>query len=221
MTGLILKDFLVMKKVLRYYLFLMVVYSLFAFMGTFTYSIISGFAIIMGVMAPMSAFAYDEQAKWDKFAAATPVGRRGVVKARYLFSLLLLLGSGVLSILVSMGVVAFGKAEADTWWEPILVVTVILLLGITLNAVILPILFKFGAEKSRVISMILFVVGFGGTFFLLTRLSRRGNLNLDGLGNALASLPPALLVAIPVVVIFALFWLSYRLSVGIYQKKEL
>ena len=221
MTGLMLKDFLVMKKILLYYLFLMLVYSFFAFIGTFTYSIISGFAIIMGVMAPMSVFAYDEQAKWDKFAAATPVGRRGIVKARYLFSLLLLFGGGVLSILASMGVVAFGKAEADTWWEPIVVVLVILLLGVALNAVILPFLFKFGAEKSRVISIIIFVAGFGGTFFLLTRLSRRGDLDLNGLGNTLSALPPALLVMVPVAVIFALFWLSYRLSVSIYQKKEL
>ena len=221
MTGLILKDFLVMKKILLYYLFLMMVYSLLAFTGTFTYSIISGFAIIMGVMAPMSVFAFDEQARWDKFAASTPVGRQGIVKARYLFSLLLLVGGGVLSILASMGVVAFGKAEVDVWWEPIVVVLVILLLGVALNAVILPVLFKFGAEKSRVISIIIFVVGFGGTFFLLSRLSRKGDLNLDTLGNTLASLPPALLIALPVAVVFVLFWLSSRLSVGIYQKKEL
>ena len=219
MTGLILKDFLVMQKTLRYYLLIMAVYAMLAMTGTFTYSVISAFTVMLGSVAPMSAFAYDEQAKWDKFAAATPVGRQGVVKARYLFTLLLLLGGGVLSTVVSMAVVRFGKADVEAWWEPLVVTVVILLVGVALNTIILPILFKFGAEKSRVISMAIFVAVFGG-IALLSAISK-GRVDLNTLGDTLASLPPALLVAVPVVVVFALFWLSYRLSVGIYQKKEL
>ena len=221
MTGLILKDYLVMQKTLRYYLLLMAIYSLLVFTGAFTYSIISGFTVMLGAVAPMSAFAYDEQAKWDKFAAATPVGRRGVVKARYLYTLILLLGGGVLSTLVSMAVVNFGKAEVEAWWEPIVVVTVVLLVGVALNAAILPVLFKFGAEKSRVISLIIFVTVFGGMALLAMVTDSSGQNPLRNLGDALAALPPALLIAAPVAVIFALFWLSYRVSVGIYQKKEL
>ena len=167
----------------------------------------------------MSAFAYDEQAKWDKFAAATPVGRQGVVQARYLFTLLLLLGGGVLSTVVSMAVVNLGKAEIEAWWEPLVVTAVVLLVGVALNAIILPILFKFGAEKSRVISMAIFVAVFGG-IALLSAISK-GRVNLNALTDTLASLPPALLIAVPVVVVFAFFWLSYRVSVGIDQKKEL
>ena len=219
MTGLILKDFLVMQKTLRYYLLLMAVYAMLAMTGTFTYSIISAFAVMLGSVAPMSAFAYDEQAKWDKFAVSTPVGRRGVVKARYLYTLLLLLGGGALSILVTTAVVRFGKAEVEVWWEPLVVTGVVLLLGVALNTVILPLLFKFGAEKSRVISMAIFVVFFGGMAALSA--IGKGRVDLSALMDTLASLPPALLVAAPVVVIFALFWLSYRVSVGIYQKKEL
>ena len=220
MTGLILKDFWVMQKTLRYYLLLMAVYAMLAMTGTFTYSIISAFAVMLGSVAPMSAFAYDEQAKWDKFAAATPVGRRGVVKARYLYTLLLLLGGGALSILVTTVVVRFGKAEVEVWWEPLVVTGVVLLLGMALNTVILPLLFKFGAEKSRVISMAIFVGVFGG-MAALSWVSDNGRGELSGLLDSLAALPPALLIAVPVAVIFALFWLSYRVSVGIYQKKEL
>ena len=220
MTGLILKDFLVLKKTLRYYVFLMAVYALFAFTGTFTYSIISGFAVMLGAMGPMSAFAYDEQARWDRFAGASPVGRKGVVTARYLFALILLGVGGIAAALVSLGVTWFGKAEVSVWWEPLAVSAAICLVGLLLDSVILPVIFKFGSEKSRVISMIIFVATFGG-MALLSWLSDQGGLDLSGLDKTVAALPPALLMAVPIVAIFLLFWLSYRLSVGIYLKKEL
>lgn len=220
MTGLILKDFLVLKKTLRYYVFLMAVYALFAFTGTFTYSIISGFAVMLGAMGPMSAFAYDEQARWDKFAGASPVGRKGVVTARYLFALILLGVGGIVAALVSLGVTWFGKAEVSVWWEPLAVSAAICLVGLLLDSVILPVIFKFGSEKSRVISMIIFVTCFGG-MALLSWLTEKGNLDLSGLDKAVTAMPPAVLLAAPVVAILLLFWLSYRLSVGIYLKKEL
>lgn len=220
MTGLILKDFLVMKKTLRYYLLVMAVYSFMAFTGTLTYSIVSGFAVIMGCMAPMSTFAYDEQARWDKFAVSTPVGRKGVVKARYLFSLILLLVGGVLAVVISFVIVRFGKVEATVWWEPLAITAVVCLVGLLLNCVILPILFKFGAEKSRVVSLAIFGVTFGGMAALAWLVENRG-LNLSGVGEAIAALPPAVLIAAPVVIVFALFYLSYLVSVGFYQKKEL
>lgn len=220
MTGLILKDFLVLKKTLRYYVFLMAVYALFAFTGTFTYSIISGFAVMLGAMGPMSAFAYDEQARWDKFAGSSPVGRKGVVTARYLFALILLGVGGIVAALVSLGVTWFGKAEVSVWWEPLAVSAAICLVGLLLDSVILPVIFKFGSEKSRVISMIIFVTCFGG-MALLSYLDGYGSLDLSGLERTVAALPPAVLLAAPVAAILFLFWFSYRISVGIYLRKEL
>mgnify|MGYP001138943171 CR=1 FL=1 len=220
MTGLILKDFLVLKKTLRYYVFLMAVYAFFALTGTFTYSIISGFAVMLGAMGPMSAFAYDEQARWDKFAGASPVGRKGVVTARYLFALILLGVGGVVAALVSLGVTWFGKAQVSVWWEPLAVSAAICLVGLLLDSVILPVIFKFGSEKSRVISMIIFVTCFGG-MALLSWLTEKGSLDLSGLDKAVTALPPALLLAAPVMIAALLFWISYHISVGIYLKKEL
>ena len=57
MSGFIIKDILVMKNTLRYYLFLMAVYGLLAVMGVFPYSIIAGFIVLVGMMTPISTFA--------------------------------------------------------------------------------------------------------------------------------------------------------------------
>ena len=39
---------------------------------------------LIGLFLPMSSIGYDDQARWEKFAVATPAGRRGVVAGKYL-----------------------------------------------------------------------------------------------------------------------------------------
>ena len=43
------------------------------------------------MMVPVSAFSFDETAKWDRFARSFPLPPRTIVGARYLFTLLILL----------------------------------------------------------------------------------------------------------------------------------
>ena len=94
------------------------------------------------------------------------------------------------------------------------------LVGLLLDGVILPVIYKFGSEKSRVIGMIIFVTFFGG-MALLSWLSEKGGLDPSALGGILTDLPPAVLVLAPAAIALLLFWLSYRISVGIYGRKEL
>ena len=91
MTGLITKDFLVMRKMLRSYLLMIVVYTILAYLDFFDYSFIITFVQVALSVLPISAFAYDEQSKWDRYAMSLPLGRSRVVGARYLFVLLLTL----------------------------------------------------------------------------------------------------------------------------------
>ena len=91
MTGLITKDFLVMRKMLRSYLLMIVVYTILAYLDFFDYSFIITFVQVALSVLPISAVAYDEQSKWDRYAMSLPLGRSRVVGARYLFVLLLTL----------------------------------------------------------------------------------------------------------------------------------
>ena len=92
MTGLILKDLLVMRKALKSYLMIMVLYAVLAYLDVLNYSFIITFIQVMLMVLPLSAFAYDEQAKWDRYAMSLPLGRVRVVGARYLFVLALCSG---------------------------------------------------------------------------------------------------------------------------------
>ena len=175
MRGLICKDFFVMKKQLGYYLAFFVVYGVLAVTGVFPASILSALVAVIAMMVPMSSIAYDDQAHWGRYAAATPAGRSGVVAAKYLFTLL----------------------------------------AMVMDAILLPLLFRFGAEKSRTISMIFFIVIFGGCMLLGKLAQQQGGLPRPPawLANAL----PALLAILAV----GTFVLSYWIAQGIYEKKEL
>ena len=91
MTGLMMKDALVMRKTLRLYALFLLFYSGLAVLGVFPMSMALAMVEVIVMVLPISSFSYDEAAKWDRYAAVLPVGRTAVVKARYLFLLPVLL----------------------------------------------------------------------------------------------------------------------------------
>ena len=81
MTGLMMKDALVMRKTLRLYALFLLFYSGLAVLGVFPMSMALAMVEVIVMVLPISSFSYDEAAKWDRYAAVLPVGRTAVVKA--------------------------------------------------------------------------------------------------------------------------------------------
>ena len=98
MTGLMMKDALVMRKTLRLYALFLLFYSGLAVLGVFPMSMALAMVEVIVMVLPISSFSYDEAAKWDRYAAVLPVGRTAVVKARYLFLLLVLLAAAAIGL---------------------------------------------------------------------------------------------------------------------------
>lgn len=146
MTGLIWKDFLVMRKALKSYLFLMVIYMVLAYLDFFDYSFIITFIQVVLAVLPISAFAYDEQAKWDRYAMSLPLGRRGVVGARYLFVLLLTLFT------VAVGLAGTGLLYLVHQADPLEMFVTLMAsttIGVLIPSILLPLSYKLGAERAR------------------------------------------------------------------------
>ena len=72
MSGLVLKDMLVLRKSLKTYVLFLAFYVIMAVVGMFSISFITAFVQIIVMLLPMSSFAYDEQAKWDRYAVILP-----------------------------------------------------------------------------------------------------------------------------------------------------
>jgi len=148
MTGLILKDLLVLRKVFRSYVLVLAVYVALTFTGMWSPEFLGGFAMLMVAMAPMNLFAYDKQAQWDTYALALPTGRGKTVAARYGVVLLLTLASFAVMAALGGVIAALGRME-----EPgpyLLTCAVCGFLAVLMNAILLPLLYKFGPERGRI-----------------------------------------------------------------------
>ena len=161
MTGLIYKDFLALKGHLTTYLVFFLVYGGLCLSGVFTASVLCGMVVLMSLITPMTTVTSDDVSRWNRFAIATPACRRGVVTGKYLFTLLVTLASTVFVSLLLVVLALAGGLE-----EPLseLLLSALACAGIALimNAVALPLLLKFGAEKARMVSMALFLLVFAG-----------------------------------------------------------
>lgn len=149
MTGLILKDFLILRKTLRSYLLILVVYAAVAFSGFWSGSFVGAFIMVMVAMLPMNVFAYDKQCNWDVYGLALPVGRTKTVAARYACVLLLCLASAVFSAVLGVVLSLMDRME-EGLGEYLVTCAVVLVVGMLVNSVMLPLLYKFGSERARI-----------------------------------------------------------------------
>ncbi len=146
MTGLMIKDFLVLRKTLKSYLLIIGIYAALAALGMFNISFVAAFISVMVMLLPISAFAYDEQAGWDRCAMSLPLGRRKVVTARYLFILVTALVSSAGGAAVSV-ILSITKSEDMT--EMLATIFTTVGLGLVVSAILLPLCYKLGAERAR------------------------------------------------------------------------
>ena len=142
MTGLMMKDALVMRNTLRLYALFLLFYSGLAVLGVFPMSMALAMVEVIVMVLPISSFSYDEAAKWDRYAAVLPVGRTAVVKARYLFLLAAAAIGLVGSILASL------LAREDLG-ELLATLLVSMGLGLMIADIMLPVVYQLGPERAR------------------------------------------------------------------------
>ena len=215
MIGLILKDFLILRKTLRTYLLMMVVYAAIAFSGIWSADIIGVMTVVTVALLPMNVFSYDKQAHWDTYGLALPVGRTKTVAARYLCVLLLCLFSIALTIIAGVALYAAGRVEDPA--EFIIVMAIMGLIAVLMNAVMLPFLYKFGPERARMM--------FYGVLGLLVLAGWAFLIPLGGVGwlESLGEPTSAQIAAIPFIAAAAglvLLALSFLLSRHFYGSKD-
>lgn len=146
MTGLVLKDILVMRKTLKTYILFLIIYTLLAVMGIFDVSIITSMTQVIIMLLPITAFSYDEQAEWDRYAMVLPLGRHCVVGARYLFALLMVLGAAAFGLAVCVFLAILNSGSLA---ESLATILVSLGVGLWITDIILPLNYKLGPERAR------------------------------------------------------------------------
>ena len=215
MTGLILKDFLILRRTLRIYMLFLAVYVVLAGTGVWSPGFVSWFIMVMIAVLPMNVFAYDKQAKWDTYGLALPVGRTKTVVARYLCVLIMCMSTVVLECVI--GAILFAAGKLENFSEYLVTGAACGLLAVMINAVMLPFLYAFGPDRARVV-----LIGVMGLVAAVIALFLAGPVGIEWL-DSLEAPTPAQLAAIPVIAALAgsaLLAVSFLLSRHFYGQKD-
>lgn len=205
MKGLILKDLLNLKSTFKMLGVMMLFFAVvFIPQGN---GFIFGMIILMFAMMVVTTISYDDLAKWDAYALTMPVTRKEMVLSKYLVMAILNTLGAVVSLIVGIvGSIIMGQSF-DV--EILAIVGLIYLIAFIFGSVIIPLIYKFGTEKAR---LMLFLCALLPTALIL--LVEQFNVPLPTIGNPWIYL--ILLIGFSVAGVI----LSYLISLKIYSQKE-
>ena len=149
MIGLIRKDLLCLRKSAPAYLFVVGLYAFFVFAGLWDGTTLAAVIVMLLSMLPYGCFAYDNLAKWELYGLTLPMGRSRIVLARYLLVILMLLAAVAPMLVLGAAFAALGNiASWSAYWFSMVSM---LGMGALFNAILLPLLYRFGAERARIL----------------------------------------------------------------------
>lgn len=217
MKGLLVKDFCILKMQKNVFLIMLAICVVFTvFMESPTY--IVSLMPMYGCIAVLGTLTYDEFDRGYSFLFTLPVSKKGYVKEKYAFCLLLCGGTWIVSVLCSLlYVLVNGEIPIDvslflSYVTPL--VLVLLLLGVAL-----PVQLKFGNEKGR-----LAIVAVGlGVFLLIAggaQLIKWLSIDVTAVLEKVSEIGAGTLGIFGLVVLVVFMGISYQISVHVMEKKE-
>ena len=200
MKGTIIKDLKNIMGQFIYYLILMGVFLAVTAIAENIY-FYAGASVFFCVAVPVSALAYDEKDNWDKFALASGVTRGRLAASRYVLGLL---------VFAPLWAISFILAAACGMWsaENLSVLLAYGGIGLLTMETVLPVIFRVGVEKGRLVYMLMIVavlvLGGAIAFFVET---------IGGMSVLYTSVAVFLCGAVG-------FFVSLKIACGIYAKKD-
>lgn len=213
MKGLLLKDWYMFIKEVKFYVPFTAAYALVAaFTGMPMMFVMIN--VMLGSLIVKSLMAREEQNKWDSMAVNLPVTVREIVAEKYVIGMAGTLAANAISFLVLLLIRLVFQKNADLPLAPFFLLYIGL--GALFLAGELPVLFRFGTVNGRLVFMgvvVLLAGAAGAAGSLLEELSQGAKPQLGEAGLLGAA------VCVLIVSAAALAG-SVRLSVRFYQKRE-
>lgn len=216
MKGLILKDFLNLKKNFRIFAVLALIYGVMSFSSGDPSFFSTIFTMLFAILT-LSTYSYDELAKWDGYALTMPVSKDNIVQEKYIMMLLLTMIGFTLSLVFSL-VLNYIKGY-DHYLQGLINCAVAAAIVILFYSITLPFITKLGVEKARLIFFAVYII----PFMLIMLLKKLSKNDIHEIPKELIDLfyfiQDNIAIILPIVVIVSL-GISYLVSHRIYSKKE-
>lgn len=206
MKGLLLKDFYLLIKYCKSAFVIAVIFTIISCIdeGNFLFLI---YPCVVTAMLPVSLYAYDERAKWLSYAGTLPYSKAQLVSVKYIISLFMgLFMIAQSSIIIGCHSLLTGKFVFQNFLTSI---TPLFMITLAPPALILPCVFKFGPEKGRIF------------YYIIVGIICGVGVALNFTGETPVTLNNRLGTILSLIIVIILFAGSWRLSIRIYNKKEL
>lgn len=215
MKSLILKDLYNIGHNAKSMLLILLVFAI----GLIMVSGVESYIISSGVLCSMmivTTFTFDDHCKWSKYALVMPICKKDIVKAKFIVLIIFCIaGICVGTIFGVAGGVAMHKMALSM--EGIVTMLFMGFVGLIVSVIFgsmsIPLVFKYGAEKGRMLLLISFAVPLGICFMVYEILMMLGVKITDQLIFTILCASP-LITAIWI-------YTMYRISCRIFFKQEI
>lgn len=207
MIGLLLKDILQLKRVIKILGLLALFYGGMA-VAQGSAEMIVIFAIVMIIMIMFNTISLDEHGKWNQYALTLPYNRTELVLGKYLLVFIAAIVMTIAVMLFELGISGVGSSVVESG-------ATVFCAGLFSASVMLPVIFKFGIDTGRYIVMLIALLP-----SLLMLVAKQMNLSfklipIQKIVEILNRAPWILIIIVAVT-----FLGSILLSLQIYKKKE-
>lgn len=215
MKSLILKDLFNIGHNTKSMLFILVVFAV----ALIPFSGVEGYIFVCAILCSMmivTTFSFDDNSKWTRYSMIMPVSKKDLVVGKFivlavfctagsLFGLVVGFIGGLITNKVVFSLLGFG--------ELLFLTLVAWVISLIFGSMSIPLVFKFGAEKGRVLLLVSFLIPAGICFGIYQILVMLGIELTDQTVFILLCCSPLL----------ALIWcyVMYSVSYHIFTKQEL
>ena len=207
MKGLLLKDWYMMKKYCRYYLFVSIGFIILSMISSGNMFFVFYPCLLCG-MIPVNLLGYDERSRWTEYVGTLPYTKMQIVSAKYLIGLFTQIA--MLIVICAAQGVKMGIEGTFVMKEFLVLMMLLLVMASVASSLTLPFIFKYGVEKGRGAYYVMIGVVCAGSIIATTIFK-------EGLQNEIqlnAVLPIACIVGV------AIYVISWCLSIMFYKKRE-
>ena len=207
MKGLLLKDWYMMKKYCRYYLFVSIGFIILSMISSGNMFFVFYPCLLCG-MIPVNLLGYDERSRFTEYVGTLPYTKTQIVSAKYLIGLFMQIA--MLTVICITQGVKMSIEGTFVMKEFLVLMMLLLVMASVASSLTLPFIFKYGVEKGRGAYYVMIGVVCAGSIIATTIFK-------EGLQNEIqlnAVLPIACIVGV------AIYVVSWCLSIMFYKKRE-
>lgn len=182
MKGLLIKDFYQMCRHCRAFLLIVVLFAALSALED-TSLFIALYPALFSGMIPVSLLSYDERSGWREYSGTLPYTKAQLVSGKYILGLAIELAVVAISALAQW--IRSSRYGALEGLDVSAVMGMLVLMGFFSSGVSLPLMYKWGVEKGRIIYYVVICVGCAASF-ILSDLAESGRIFVIASGDIFA-----------------------------------